>query len=235
MKENLKKAVEIVRNNRPSVAVVFDLDSTLFCMKYRTEAILKKFIEKTDHGLSPERVSLIERLKVSERDWSVGDGLSRYGISPEDPLVETLYKHWRKYFFTNDFLYLDCPYIGAVEYVNQLKKQGASLFYLTARNEKSMQEGSLTSLRKWRFPLENQSHLIMKQDTDMKDSDYKVNELKSIQDNFKTVLFFENEPVVLNVVAEEIPQIKLFWMDSVHSRRESPSKTALTISMDYTL
>ena len=235
MKENLRKAVEIVRQSQPSVAVVFDLDSTLFCMKYRTEAILKQSIEHKELNLSSEIVSIIEKLEVSERDWSVGDILSRYGVSSEDSTVEALYRYWRKYFFTNDFLHLDRPYNGAVKYVSFLKGEGATVFYLTARSEKQMKEGSLASLEKWGFPLETQSHLILKQDGAMKDSDYKMDELKFIQSRFQTVLFFENEPVVLNVVAERIPQIRLFWMDSVHSQKESPPKTALAISMNYAL
>ena len=235
MKENLKKAIELIKKHRFHVAAVFDLDSTLFCMKYRTEAIIKTFIKNNNHELSSETVSFINKLTVTERDWSVEEILARYGVSSENPLVKTLYKHWRKYFFKDDFLYLDRPYPGGSKYIKLLKEQGTSIFYLTGRNKNTMLSGSLNSLKKWNFPLEQASHLILKEDTTGEDSLYKMNELKRIQDEFKTVLFFENEPVILNVIAKELPQIKLFWMDSTHSRKQSPPKKALTIPMDYRL
>ena len=235
MKENLKKAIELIKKHRFHVAAVFDLDSTLFCMKYRTEAIIKTFIKNNNHELSSETVSFISKLTVTERDWSVEEILARNGVSSENPLVKTLYKHWRKYFFKDDFLYLDRPYPGGAEYINLLKEQGTSIFYLTGRNKSTMLSGSLNSLKKWNFPLEQASHLILKEDTTGEDSLYKMNELKRIQNEFKTVLFFENEPVILNVIAKELPQIKLFWMDSTHSRKQSPPKKALTIPMDYRL
>lgn len=235
MKENLKKAIELVQNRTGPLAAVFDLDSTLFCMKYRTEAIIKEFIKKNIHNLPSEIISKTKSLKVTERDWSVEEILSRYDIAPEDPVVKAIHKFWRKCFFTNDFLYLDHPYTGSPEYVWHLKNLGACIFYLTGRNQKKMAEGSLVSLKKWGFPLANLSHLILKKDMDMEDSSYKVKELKQIQNKFKTVLFFENEPVILNTVALKLSQIKLFWIDSTHSRKQLPIKQALPIPMDYRL
>lgn len=235
MKNNLKKAIEIVQNRIGSLAAVFDLDSTLFCMKYRTEAIIKEFIKKNTGSLSPEIISKTKTLKVTERDWSVEEILSRHNIPLKDPIVQTIQKYWRKHFFTNSFLFLDRPYKGSSEYVHLLKNLGACIFYLTGRNQEKMASGSLASLKKWRFPLETPSRLILKKDTEMEDSLYKVKELKQIQNRFKTVLFFENEPVILNAVALKLPQIKLFWMDSAHSRKQLPIKHALPIPMDYRL
>ena len=233
MKENLRKAIEIIRKYRFHIAAVFDLDSTLFCMKYRTEAIIKEFIKK--YECSPETISLIKNLKVTERDWSVPEILSRYGIMPDNPLVKALYKHWKEYFFKDKFLHLDRPYPGGAEYINLLKEQGASIFYLTGRNQKTMMSESLASLKKWNFPLEQPSHLILKENTEKEDSQYKMHKLKFIQNKFKTVLFFENEPVILNVIASQMPQVKLFWVNSTHSRKQSPPKEAFPVPMDYRL
>lgn len=235
MKQNLEKAIALVQNRIGSLAVVFDLDSTLFCMKYRTEAIIKEFIRKNIHALSSEIISKTKNLKVTERDWSVEEILSRHNISLKDPIVKTIHKYWRNHFFTNAFLYLDRPYAGSSEYVRLLRNLGACIFYLTGRNQKRMASGSLASLKKWGFPLENSSYLILKKDLDKEDASYKVEELKQIQDKFKTVLFFENEPVILNAVALKLPQIKLFWIDSTHSRKQLPVKQALPIPMDYRL
>lgn len=235
MKENLKKALAIVREYRSLAAVVFDLDSTLFCMKYRTEAIIRKLLESSEHGALPEAPLLVEKLKVTERDWSVEEIFSRYGLSPKSPFVQRIRKYWKEYFFTNHFLHLDRPYAGGVDYVWRLKKEGASIFYLTGRGQKPMGQGSLDSLKKWNFPLEKPSHLILKQNTKKEDALYKMEELKHIQSQFQTVLFFENEPVILNRIASEMPLIKLFWMDSTHSRKELPPEKALPIPMDYRL
>ena len=138
--------------------------------------------------------------------------------------VLAIKKIWKKSFFTNDYLALDKPYNGCVRFVRHISQLGAKIFYLTARNRAAMYEGTIRSLKHWGFPLENEKHLIMKEKSEIKDSDYKVEQLERLAKPFDIIAFFENEPVILNEVARRTPQILLFWMDSTHSRKEEPPK-----------
>ena len=232
--DNFKKAVQTAEQKKEKSLFVFDVDSTLFCMKYRTQAIIRDclkdplFCERF-----PEYLNTVKQVGVTEKDWAVEEIMSRYGFFKEDPLVLAIQKIWKKSFFTNNYLHLDKPYKGCVSFVQNISQLGARVYYLTARNRATMHEGTVQSLKFWNFPLESEKHLIMKEHTEMEDATYKTEHLKKLIQKSDTILFFENEPVVLNKVAKAIPKIHLFWMNSTHSRKEEPPKNALPLTTNY--
>ena len=233
-KNNFKKALLIAEREKEKSLFAFDLDSTLFCMKYRTQAILED-CRKNENFYSqfPKQIPLVQKIKVTERDWSVTEIMSRYGFSSKSDCVLAMEKFWRERFFKNDYLHFDQPYKGCVHFINYISKFTPNIFYLTARNKASMFKGTCQSLKRWNFPFENEKKLIMKEDTETTDADYKTKELKKLSEKYKTLIFFDNEPVILNQVERSLPDIYLFWLDSTHSRRAKPPQTALPLSMDY--
>ena len=234
LENNFKKALLIAEEKKEKSLFVFDLDSTLFCMKYRTQAIINDCIkDKRFQDQFSEYIEQIKKVKVTERDWSVKEIMSRYGFSPDSACVSTLEKFWRNRFFKNDYLHLDKPYKGCVNFIQHISMLKAKIYYLTARNKVAMLEGTIQSLKTWKFPLEDIDHLIMKELDEMTDSDYKTEQLRKLSKPNGPVLFFENEPVILNQVAGSLPHIHLFWLNSTHSRRQKPPKSALPLSMDY--
>lgn len=232
--ENFKKAIQLAEQKKEQSLFVFDLDSTLFCMKYRTQAIIRNCVsEKEFCEKFSEYLHTVKKVKVTKWDWSVEEIMSRYGFPPEDSLVLAIKKQWKKSFFTNDYLELDKPYKGCVRFVQHISRLGAKIVYLTARNHAAMYEGTVKSLKHWNFPLENEKHLIMKERPEIKDSVYKSEHLLNLAKKFDTTVFFENEPVILNEVARRTPQIHLFWMNSTHSRKGKPPENALPLAMNY--
>ena len=233
---NFKKALLIAEREKEKALFIFDLDSTLFCMKYRTQAIIQDCIQNESfYTQFPKQIKTIQKVEVTERDWSITEIMSRYGFSPKEACVVAMEKFWRKRFFKNDYLHLDKPYKGCVSFIQHISKFNSKIFYLTARNKKNMFEGTAQSLKKWNFPLEDEKHLFMKEDTDTTDSDYKTKQLQKLSKKHEIIVFFENEPVILNQVARTIPGIHLFWLNSTHSRKEKPPETAFPLSMDYQL
>ena len=232
--QNFKKAIHIAEQKKEQSLFVFDIDSTLFCMKHRTQAIIRDCLKDSEFCKKfPEYLNTIKRVEVTETDWSVEDIMLRYGFPPDEPFVSVVKKIWRKGFFSNDYLHLDKPYKGCVQYLQHIHKLGAKVYYLTARNHATMYEGTIQSLRKWGFPLENEKYLTMKENPEMQDAVYKAGYLKKWTKQFDTILFFENEPVVLNEVYRAVPDVYLFWMNSTHSQREEPPKNALPLDMNY--
>ena len=232
--EHLKKALKFTEQPKARNLFVFDLDSTLFCMKYRTQAIIDSCLREEEFRYQfSDKIEKIKKIKVTERDWSVKEIMSRYGFSPEEPCVLFMNKYWKRSFFKNTYLHLDRPYKGCVEFVNRIASGNTVIFYLTARNHTTMLEGTIKSLKKWRFSFEDEKKLIMKENTETEDAIYKTEELKQLRKKYKTILFFENEPVILNRVAQDIPDIHLFWIDSTHSHREKPPETALPLPINY--
>ena len=233
--KNLKKALQISNTKKQQAVFVFDIDSTLLCMKYRTQAIIDEALQK-DFLLKEfsQDSKKLSQVKVTETDWSVVDILSRYGIK-DQKLLKKIESHWKKLFFSDKYLHLDQPYEGAVDFLNKLASQN-SIYYLTARNNDILRQGTLKSLKKWGFPLQEDCHLIMmKQSLKESDKEYKSKHLKILSKQFESVCFFENEPVILNQVNKILPHVHLFWMNSTHSRKETPPRKALTLSMDYSL
>lgn len=234
--ENFKKALSLAEQQKEQALFVFDMDSTLFCMKYRTQAIIKDILkdEEFNQRFSKE-MEQIQKVLVTEKDWSIREIMSRYGFSETEPVVLAIEKIWRKNFFINKYLDQDKPYKGCVSFVQKIAQTGAQVYYLTARNKKAMYEGTVQSLHFWNFPLKTEENLIMKEEEALDDAAYKEKHLRKLALEFETILFFENEPVIVNRVAESLPQIHLFWMDSTHSRREKPPKKAWPVDMDYSI
>jgi len=232
-KRNLKIALQIAQEKKEKSAFVFDMDSTLFCMTYRNQVILKEAFEECSFAKKiPTHLKKFSNIQIKKTDWSVKEILSRYG-KLEEPFLQEIEKIWKKKFFSNDYLYLDQPYKGVLKFLKRLAKSSNHIYYLTARNWNKMSRGTFETIKKYKLPLKKDSHLIMKKDLKLKDADYKTKHLESLSKQFDTVCFFENEPVILNQVSKSLPEIHLFWINSTHSRRERAPKKALTLSMTY--
>ena len=231
--KNLYRAIDLTKENQPDVALVFDLDSTLFCMKYRTQAIIKDCIQKDPFISQSPLKGKIQEIQVKERDWSIKEILKRYDLDKNEEILQRIETFWRESFFINHYLHHDQPYKGSLAFVTHLASLGGNIFYLTARNRPHMEEGTLKTLKKYNFPLKTKEHLILKPHKEESDAEYKKAELQKLSQKFKTILFFENEPVILNHIYQTLKNIHLFWMDSTHSRREEPPKSALPIFIKY--
>jgi hypothetical protein len=217
---------EIAAAPRGDTAVVFDLDSTLFTVAHRTQAILDDLWQK-EHEFS-EHASLLPKLRevrVTEKDWGLHGPLARVGVSIMDPVFPIIRRHWKREFFSSRYLDRDLPYVGAVDYVCELARLGFPILYLTGRDRLNMEDGTVRSLETWRFPLVDEGDLYMKPTKgDLLDEDYKSLEMNRVLKRFPRVWFFENEPVILNRVAADHPQVRLVFMDTVHSARaQSPT------------
>ena len=238
MSKNLEKALKIAQKYGNKSLFVFDMDSTLFCMKYRVQAIIAHaFHEPSLLEDFPNEIKNLPFIEPQVSDWSIEDVLSRYQPALPQEFLKRVEKIWRKKFFSNEYLCFDRPYPGAPQFLQKLSQLGAELFYLTARNYNSMRPGSLRSLKRWNFPLKQDEHLIMKKEGSPEnfigDADYKSRELKKLSQKFQILCFFDNEPLILNQVEKDLPQIELFWIDSTHSKQAQVTKKALVVPPEY--
>ena len=234
--KNLNQALSLAKKQKQDLVFVFDIDSSLLCMKYRTQAILKDVAQNEEFKKNfPNEALILEKAQVTERTWSVSEVLEPKGIPPHHPCMDFIIEFWRKSFFSNDYLHHDKPYEGARKYLQKLEETGVSIYYLTARREDKMLEGTLKSLKAQNFPLKKREHLIMKkkEEKGVLDEDYKVFYLKELKKKFSKIFFFENEPVILNKASKLLPDVELFWVDSTHSRQATPPKSAYQIDMSW--
>jgi len=229
----LREIAAASENTRPA-RVAFDLDSTLFCVSHRSQEILKVISE--DPELRGEFQEICERLKavrVLPTDWGIRAAVERLGLRAPRHLFERVRDMWAEKFFSNDYLHADRPYPGAVEFVRELAAAGAQILYLTGRDTSRMGDGTRASLRKWAFPLSDESALLMKPRAGDDDAAFKRDVLSDLAAKSESVWFFENEPVIVNLVRREVPAVRIVFVDSVHSGREPAPVDLPTIGMSY--
>lgn len=229
----LRQILDQAKKSR-GLDVVFDLDSTLFCVSTRTQAILRHLSEDEDlKRLFPEPTSRLKNVRTDKMDWGLRAVLSREQIMATIDFFDQLRMKWSDLFFSSEFLLHDEPYVGAVEYVKALDAAGANVYYLTGRDRVRMGEGTLASLRQHGFPLLSESALHMKPDAKRHDADFKKDKLLELNFNPSTCWFFENEPVIINLVRRHLPDLPIVYMKSVHSGREEVGGGFPCIGMEY--
>jgi predicted secreted acid phosphatase len=196
---------------------VFDLDSTLFNVSPRSEKILHEYAHES------EQKKLLD-LRISLSDWGVFEPLLKSGFSldthPE--LYQSLKKSWNQKFFSNEYLHFDTPYLGAVRFLQMLESNQINIQYLTGRDVFRMGQGTMAVLKKWGFPHHPQQ-IHLKPQKEMNDEQFKLEWMRQLL--FKNpdapIYLFENEPVNINLIGQNLPDIKMIYMGTTHSRQES--------------
>lgn len=211
--------------------VIFDLDSTLldpgprnlrilheFSMDYRDRwpwfAAIAAGVASRDIGYN--LASMVDRL------------LTERGHDPKE-LVTALSAYWLARFFTNDYVALDLPNEGAVNFTRACHQAGAVIYYMTGRHRawvpgidegqtppfpEGMELGTLRTLARRGFPIsDGRAVLHLKPRFDQKDEDFKqaafpiLDELGGI-----VVATFENEPGNANQFLHQYPGATHFWL-----------------------
>ena len=126
--------------------VVFDLDSTLFDTAGRHLAILRAFAEEQPHVRS-----LVDDISLQDFGWGVDEPLRARGFD-DAPTLQALSAFWFERFFDGDWVGHDHPAEGAVEYVNEVWRRGALVYYLTGRHVDGMDAGTAKALTDRGFP-----------------------------------------------------------------------------------
>lgn len=225
---------EFVKNHA-KVAVIFDLDSTLFCVSRRTQAILRDLaVQPEFKQIDAELSEILKNIEILPTDWGIRAALERAKVPGPRERFLKVRDFWRSHFFTNNYLHHDVIYPSANEYVRHLHELGADILYLTGRNEGNMKTGTIQMLQHWGFPYFSDSKLFMKPNEVLSDEGYKVTVLKDLVQKFDHIWFFENEPVIIEQVRAAVPQVHIVFVNSVHSGLAQPPTDLRTIDTNYT-
>lgn len=213
-----------------SPVVIFDLDDTLFYSSSRSFIIFRELINSDEFQKNyPAQVKKLLKIKQSQIKYSIKETLISTGINHEG-FIERVLDFWKERFFTNAYVKEDTAVVGGSEYVNKLMNLGATIVYLTGRDD-SMRDGTIESLMKSGFPYDEiSSILITKERFDEPDLEYKKAAFKEIESLGEIVAFFENEPKNLNAMIEYFPNAVPVFLDIKHSpASDEPSEKAIKI------
>lgn len=223
LKKILLDAKEALDNDERFLAV-FDLDSTIFDVKERQRKIVQQFVENSEYAAKwPEQTAKIRNFDLQSNDFGIRNALSRVGITPEtEPeFLNELMTYWDLWFFHNDFLKHDEPMPGAVEFVRAIESLDGDIMYLTGRDAPRMLEGTRKSLASIGLPLDaDHVQLSLKPQKDIEDHKFKVSVAQKAARGYHRVWLFDNEPVILNAMTREVPDVKLVFLNTCHSGRE---------------
>jgi hypothetical protein len=228
---NKIKHLALIEKSNP--LIIFDLDSTLFDVAPRLEKVLIDIaLEPVMKEKFPTVVPHFKNIKTERRDWGFVEVLHRAGVEHDNlDLFKTVRGLWIEKFFSNEYIHFDVPYQGSVDFVRKIEKLDIPIVYLTGRDVKRMERGSREVLLKWDFPLDDKmSRLVLKPERSMDDALFKRDWIHDHMINSNSPVFlFENEPVNINLIAKELPQVELVFFDSTHSRKETPPEEVFTL------
>lgn len=230
--EILKDAARAVRANQRPLAV-FDLDSTLFDLRPRITEIVLDFAR--DPGNSARYPAACARLldfSLERRDWGLATPLGRLGLDEREhaEFFHELHAHWSRRFFSDSDLHRDDLVPGALEFVQELRRIGADILYLTARDVPRMWAGTVETLRARGFPLDDEhrmpgpgrARLILKPDESLDDPQFKAEVIAQERKTHDPIWFFENEAINLREAIALTPDVRLIFVDTNHSGRVEP-------------
>lgn len=230
--QKIKEQVNEDRRRGRRNLLVFDLDSTLFDVSFRSQKILLEFALNPDHQTRfPKETNLLKDVIIAPTDWGIRSSIERLPFEhpPQQDFLEHVKTFWMRHFFDSKYLDHDQPYPGAVEFVRFFANQPLTdIVYLTGRDIKRMLIGTERSLQLHGFPTPgfpmssdaSQGHvkLALKPDTHISDTDFKCQWFHQIEMlRYHHIWFFENEPANIDRVMREHPSVEIIFFDSTHS------------------
>jgi hypothetical protein len=216
-----------VKNGGKPVKVVFDLDSTVFDVKPRTLRILKEFaLTKEARSLAPKLADWCLSLEAKGLLYTLEESARANGMPAGDPkekeFLKTAFHYWRQRFFTHQYVLMDQPAPGAVDYANAVVDAGAIAVFLTGRDWPGMGRGTRTMLEHWGFPSDPRvSELLMKPSFGTDDAEFKDEALRELRIDGNAVALFDNEPANFHVFEKNFPEAWLVFYHSNCSTKEA--------------
>lgn len=209
----------------PPPIVLIDLDSTVYQVAPRTQAILLEAADRLGAHLDEQWTQKLCTIDHSRIGYSLEETLEK--IFADEWGTETcrnrfghLHDYWWERFFSDDYLEFDRPYVQALEFVIELHRKGAHLVYLTGREETKMATGTRRCLERDGFPIGlDRTQLILKPRKEMDDAEYKAEIGRKLSAAAPILASFENEPRNFAALHAELPTTQHVFVDTVCSPR----------------
>ncbi len=202
--------------------VVFDLDDTLFkSNQVRTWRIMREWLEDRPK-LHWEVRRNLETLRPEALAYHLKDTFSDVaGLDLAAPYVREaladLESYWNPRFFSNAYCQRDPLQHCSVEFAKKVHDLGASIAYLTGRDEERMGKGTRRAINTSGLPrLSSRVKVFLKPHKDDDDAMFK----KSVRDTLTAwgpvVATFDNAPANCVVLKDAFPKAISVFVDTVY-------------------
>jgi hypothetical protein len=212
--------------------IILDLDGTLFDNVPRTQRILHE-VARELLGPDDPVTRLIDGLQGPDHEYSPVDTLRAAGIHDEE-LLFRLREGWASRFFDSSYLAHDEPLAGAVDAARRWWELGAELNYLTGRHVPDMFLGTCASLHDAGFPIGTiRTQLLMKPEYEMNDVTFKLETVPAIREKGPIVLLVDNDPRVINPLAEAVPEAIAVMVRTLHPKDAPELASGVPVVDDF--
>ena len=153
-------------------------------------------------------LSKIDFYKI-HNGYSMYELLARMNLTWND-FIKNITNTMIDIYMTSHRMNHDSPIPGANTYVRELKRLGAEIYFVTARYEDTMSEGTLTQLKALGFMQKGEEHYLILRKRGEAPLDFKKKALEKViseskRKNMQVVGLFENEAENLHVWKEVFP------------------------------
>jgi|GEM_PF-798208 len=210
---------------KKNAAVVFDLDGTLFEVSHRTFGILREWLKSSEsRRFSASLLRRVEGIELCHMGYALSQAFENAGLDVSNKETAELHysaeKFWRRKFFDGKALVeFDEPVPGALAFVRTLAEEGLRICYLTGRDHRGMNVGTLRQLEKHGFPVGEGTSLMLKQNHELEDHAFKQAAFADLAQRFDVVANFENEYINISHMVPHAPEACHVILDTQHSGR----------------
>lgn len=197
----------------PPPIVVFGLDGCLFDCRVRTLQVLREYGESV-RETQPEITERLSTLARDDIELLLSDTLRRCGLARAD-IVRDATSFWRERFHHDDYLDLDEPGVGALEYVRAIQDAGGGIVYLAGgRDVPGMLMGTVQRLRDEGFPIaEPAIELVLKPDATLGDESFARLVFKRLAQRGDIVGVLDADPGVCEHAHDAFPEADVVLLD----------------------
>lgn len=221
--------IRTLAKSKRNPAVVFDLDGTLFEVSHRTLGILREWQKSPEScRFSAPLLRRIESIDLCHMGYALGQAFENAGLDVRSEetadLLHSAEKFWRRKFFDGKALVdFDEPVPGAHAFVRTLAQEGIRICYLTGREHRGMNTGTLRQLEKHGFPVGDDTSLMLKLNHELEDHAFKQAAFADLSERFDVVANFENEYINISHMVPHAPDACHVILDTQHSGRPVPA------------
>ncbi|MBX3246267.1 MAG: hypothetical protein KF901_03715 [Myxococcales bacterium] len=209
----------------PPPIVVFGVDGALFDSRPRTLQILYEYADAVTSD-DPELADAMRSLGIDHVHYLLSETLRECGVTHAE-LVRDVTSFWRERFHADDYVVLDVPNPGAVDFTCAVQEVGGGVVYLSGRDVHGMLMGTVASLRDHGFPIADVGvELLLKPDATLGTEAYKRGILPRLAGRGEVVAIFDDQASSCELARSIFPDANVSLVDTWMNEQYVPDGVA---------
>ncbi|MHA1269159.1 MAG: HAD family hydrolase [Candidatus Helarchaeota archaeon] len=187
-KDFLINLLDSYRYKSDSRFIIFDIDDTIMDTTNRRWIIYEKLKSSYNLPYIP--------IKEFKNYYNLTDGLKKYNFNKTE--LSLINQKFLKSFLSNKYLKEDIPFPGVRDFIQMVYDLNYNIIFLTGRDKK-MRKATIKSFNSFKIPInKNNILLIMKNNTNISDLDFKLEFIKNFYKKNKIICIIDNDSEICN-------------------------------------